>query len=218
MAGALPNIYGDIGMADGAGRRLSAEVRSAAILEAAKRLLDRSGVRGFSLEAVAREAGVAASLPRHYFGGSVELLSAATVDVLKDVERALRVRDASISLETRFSTYLDLIQRYPWGHSVWMRSAEIHPSIETLVRKARIRLGAAVYRRPWSELSRREQIFARGWVGFVEAVISDWIERDFSDRELVLDVLMERARTFQAEKPARGAKGGRQAVKRSKAN
>jgi AcrR family transcriptional regulator len=184
-------------MADGTTRRLSPEVRSAAILEAAKRLLDREGVPGFSLEAVAREAGVAASLPRHYFGGSVELLSAATIDVLKQVERA--VRAPQVGVEGRVSGYLDVIRTYPWGHSVWMRAGEIHPSIETLVNKARVRLGAAILGKPWSSMSRREQIHARGSVGFAEAVVSDWIERGFTERKLVIEALIHGMRTLRQE-------------------
>jgi AcrR family transcriptional regulator len=193
-------------MADGVSRRLSPEVRSAEILDAAKRLLDRVGARGFSLEAVAREARVAASLPRHYFGSSVELLGAATVEVLKEVERALRAREGDPTLADRFSAYLDVIRRHPWGHSVWMRSAEIHPSIDALVRKARNRMGEAVFKRPWSALTRKEQIHARGWVGFVEAVVSDWIERGFTERELVLEVLIQGIQSFQPQYLARRSK------------
>lgn len=203
-------------MPDGAAKRLSPEARAAEILKAAKRLLDREGVRGFSLEAVAREAGVAASLPRHYFGGTVELLSTSTIDVLKEVEQALRARNTGVSLEERFTTYLDLIERHPWGHSVWMRSSEIHPTIETLVRKARNRMGEAIYHKPWNSLTRKEQIHARGCVGFVEAVVSDWVERDFADRKLVLEALMYGVQSFQAEnQPAKqrvSPKGPRQSA------
>lgn len=178
-------------------KRLSPEVRRAEILAAAKKLLDRDGVRGFSLEAVAREAGVAASLPRHYFGSSVELLSAATADVLKDVERAVRAPVPNIPVSERLDRYLDIIRKCPWGHSVWMRAEEIHPSVEAIVRKGRIRMGEAILRRRWKIMSKQERLLARGYVGFIEAVVSDWIDRDFSDRRLVIETLLHGVKRFQ---------------------
>lgn len=190
-------------------RRLSPEVRSAGILQAARSLLDRVGVQGFSLEAVAREAGVAASLPRHYFGSSAELLGAATIEVLREVERALLRRDASLSLAQRFSIYLNVIHRHPWGHSVWVRSTEIHPTIDALVHKARGRMAEAVFGRPWRALNHKERIQARGWVGFVEAVVTDWIERGFADQELVVEVLIQGIQSFQPESTARPGKAPR---------
>lgn len=200
-------IKWDFMMRNRTNRRLSPEARSAGILQAAKSLLDRVGVQGFSLEAVAREAGVAASLPRHYFGSSADLLGAATIEVLKEVEHALLSRDAGFSLAERFSIYLDVIRRHPWGHSVWTRSAEIRPTtIDALLHKARSRMAEAVFGRPWRALNHKERIQARGWVGFVEAVVTDWIERGFADRELVVEVLIQGVRSFQPGNTTRPGK------------
>lgn len=176
-------------MADGNPKRLSPDLRKAAILEAAQRLLSRSGIVGFSLEAVAREAGVAASLPRHYFGSYVDLLQAATADVLKAVEEALLNPDLSIPLEARLGAYLDVLREQPWGHSIWMRSAEVHPQADAIVRQARQRITEAMLLRPWNKLSKQEQIYSRGRIGFVEAVVTDWIERGMADRELVIETM-----------------------------
>lgn len=186
-------------MQKGAAKRLPPEVRSAAILEAAKRLLDRDGLRQFSLEAVAREAGVAASLPRHYFGSSVELLTAAAIDVINDVERTIRSPKPELSMQDRFSAYLDLIQQYPWAHEIWTRSAEIHPTIDKIVRKSRMRLSEGIFHRHWNDLSTLEQIQARGYVGFVEASVSDWLEHDCKNRDLVLEAIVYWLTRFSAE-------------------
>lgn len=176
-------------MADGNPKRLSPDLRKAEILVAARRLLSRSGLLGFSLEAVAREAGVAASLPRHYFGGHVDLLQAATADVLKAVEAALLTPDLSVTLEARLGAYLDVLTEYPWGHSLWMQSADIHPEADAIVRQARRRITEAMLLRPWNKLSKQQQIYARGQIGFVEAVVTDWIERGMNDRGLVIETM-----------------------------
>ena len=58
------------------GRRLAPDARRQQILHAARTTLATTGVTGFSLDQVAREAGVAVSLPRHYFGSREGLLQA----------------------------------------------------------------------------------------------------------------------------------------------
>lgn len=177
-------------MADGTPRRLAADERKAAILNAAITLLARDGLDGFSLEAVAREAGVALSLPRHYFGGYRDLLKAATEGLLQDVEDTLLGPQEQMQLPDRITAYLDLLAKNPWGHHVWMRSAEIHPEIHAVVRKARQRMAEAMHRRPWDLLSQREQIDARGWIGYVESVVADWLERGTGERDAVVELIL----------------------------
>src|ERR1700678_891 len=46
-----------------------------ALLEAAERVLERDGVAGLTLRAVAREAGVSHAAPTHHFGDLTGLLS-----------------------------------------------------------------------------------------------------------------------------------------------
>lgn len=178
----------------GTAKRLDPYARKAHILGAAERLLARKGLGGFSLEAVAREARVAASLPRHYFGSSRGLLKAATQDVLRQVEAVFFGRDAELTLAQRFTRYLDILRRNPWGHAVWMRSAELHPGLEALVRKARQRMAQMMYQHPWSDLSKREQLEARGRIGYIEAVVMDWIARGMKDDALVAGILVEAVR------------------------
>ena len=178
-------------MADGSPRRLAHHERKAEILQAATALLEREGLRGFSLEAVARDAGVALSLPRHYFGSSRDLLKAATEDLLKKVETILLSREVKLSLRARFAAYLDLLAGDPWGHEVWMRSSDIHPEVDAIVRQARRRMSEAMYRRHWHELSEREQFDARGRIGYIEALVTDWLERGADDRDVVVDLILQ---------------------------
>ncbi len=181
-------------MADGSPKRLSPNARKLEILQAALRLLARGGLKVFSLEAVAREAGVALSLPRHYFGGTYDLMKAATEDVLKEVEDVLLNPELELPARARFSAYLDILRQAPWGHEVWTRAPELHPSLDSIVQKARRRMAEAMFRRPWKSLSRSEQIDGRGRIGYIEAVVTDWIEQGMGEDALVVEALVRASR------------------------
>lgn len=177
-------------MADGSAKRLQPRARKSEILQAALRLLSSSGLNGFSLEAVAREAGVAASLPRHYFGGTYELLKVATADVLKEVEHVLLSPGIGLTLNDRFSSYLDILEEAPWGHEVWTRAPDLHPTLDAIVKKARRRMAESIYGRPWQELSKSKRLDGRGRVGYIEAVIAQWIEQGMKERNVFMDALV----------------------------
>jgi AcrR family transcriptional regulator len=57
-------------------------MRSAQILSAAARLMERSGSQAMSMQALADEAGVSVGLIYRYFGGKDDLLFAVILDVL----------------------------------------------------------------------------------------------------------------------------------------
>ncbi len=171
-------------------RRMSPDERRTEILITTKRLLDEVGVVGFSVEAVAREAGVTAPLLRHYFGSSTALLANVTRDVIEDVERALRSKKTNAATADRISAYMDVIQRHPWGHSIWMRSVDFHPTIDELIKQTRTRLAEGIFRRVWVSLTEEEKLQAIGSAGFFESLISQWIERKFRDRELIHNALV----------------------------
>jgi AcrR family transcriptional regulator len=65
-----------------AARQARAEQRSAQLLDAAARLMERDGLHAVSMQAVATEAGVSVGLIYRYFGGKDDLLLAVIVGVL----------------------------------------------------------------------------------------------------------------------------------------
>ena len=129
---------------------------------------------------------MALSLPRHYFGSYRGLLKAATADLLYQVEALMLDPELGLDLESRFAAYLDLLAQNPWGHHVWMRCEELHPEIATIVKRARRRMSEGMYNKPWRSLSKREQIDARGRIGYIEAIVSDWLQSpDVESKELL---------------------------------
>lgn len=65
-----------------AAKQARAEHRSAQLLDAAARLMERDGSHAVSMQAVAAEAGVSVGLIYRYFGGKDDLLLAVIVGVL----------------------------------------------------------------------------------------------------------------------------------------
>jgi len=181
-------------------RRLSPDERKAQILEAASRLLSESGLNSFSLEAVARQAGVAATLPRYYFGSTDELLRAATQDIVEEVERVLLSTELGLSTQERFARYLSTLEKAPWGHAVWMRAPELHADLESIVQTARKHMVESMFGKPWDALALVDRFEGRGRIGYIEAVVAQWIEHGMENTPLVVDVLTRAARSLSRTK------------------
>ena len=66
-----------------------------ALVDAARRILDRDGLAALSLRAVAREAGVSPAAPYHHFKDKAELLNAVAAEAFDALAEAMReARDA----------------------------------------------------------------------------------------------------------------------------
>lgn len=174
-------------------RRLAPDARRAQLLEAARECLAEHGLAGFSLESVARQAGVTGQLLRHYFGSGDGLLSTlATALTENAVGMWLVPVIDDEDLAQRFEAYLDFIAANPWAHAIWMHAGEQRPEVAAVVTPIRRRLAAGGG--DWDALPRREQLAAMGWVSFVEGVVQEWIAGGLEDRDATLAVLIEGAR------------------------
>lgn len=80
------------GRPEEAARTARSDVRTRQLLDAATRLMVRSGSHEVSMQSIADEAGVSVGLIYRYFGNKLELVQAVIVDVLDDV--AARLPDA----------------------------------------------------------------------------------------------------------------------------
>jgi len=185
-------------------KRLSPSARKEEILQAALNLLAAGGLKGFSLEAVARAAGVALSLPRHYFGGTDELLKAATEHILRDVENVFRSGKGGVYDANSFDAYLQILAGAPWVHEAWMRAGELHSGLDAIVRMARRRMTESMYGRPWNALTAAERIDGRGRIGYIEAVVAEWLKQGMKNRVLVVAALV-RAYKVTARRDRRSA-------------
>ncbi|MDI3329248.1 MAG: TetR/AcrR family transcriptional regulator [Micrococcus sp.] len=74
---------------DEAARRARSDARTRQLLEAAARLMERSGSHGVSMQAVADEAGVSVGLIYRYFANKQELVQGVILGVLDDMARLI---------------------------------------------------------------------------------------------------------------------------------
>ncbi len=103
---------------DVAARQARAAQRSAQLLAAAARLMDRDGSEGVSMQAVAAEAGVSVGLIYRYFGGKDDLLLAVIVEVLDSFAAAVPAAveaagpDPVLRLAAAFRAYCEVIEAH----------------------------------------------------------------------------------------------------------
>ncbi|MGH3413600.1 MAG: TetR/AcrR family transcriptional regulator [Marmoricola sp.] len=95
-----------------------AQKRSAELLAAAARLMEREGSQAVSMQAVAEEAGVSVGLIYRYFGGKDDLLLAVIVDVLEAFAERVPVSvdeagdDPVVGLVAAFRAYCEVIDEH----------------------------------------------------------------------------------------------------------
>jgi AcrR family transcriptional regulator len=175
-------------------RRLPPAERRSGILAAARASVAALGPADFSLEDVAARAGVASSLPRHYFGSRDGLLIAVTEQVVGEVLAVLGAPRKFGGLAPRLEGYLDILEHDPWAHEVWMRGARAHPELTRIVARARRYLAEFSFATAWEDMSTDTRIAASGWAGYFESVVSNWLDEGMPDREPVIRVLVDAGR------------------------
>ena len=130
------------------------EEREAALLETAAAIIERDGVAALSFDALATEAGVAASLPYAYFARVDDVLIALFDRVIGGLDRAVaEVADADGPLEEVLAGGLD----------VWFDAARDHGRlVGALLDGAAVPgLAAAVRRRDAASQRLWESVLAR---------------------------------------------------------
>jgi AcrR family transcriptional regulator len=101
-----------------------------ALLEAAERVLERDGLPGLTLRAVAREAGVSHAAPTHHFGDLAGLLSELAAIGFRQFDAALARAGASAdgSPETgmaRAKAYVGYAQAHPGLYGLMFRTERL---------------------------------------------------------------------------------------------
>lgn len=175
-------------------RRLPPDARRDQILRAARVTVAEHGLNAFSLEDVAREAGVAASLPRHYFRNRDGLLLAVATQVIEEVVAVLGAPRGGATLTERLGAYFAILARDPWVHGVWMQASEHSAELGALVRATRRRLAELSFDVEWDDVDAARQLALLGWAGYFEAVVSGWIEQGAGDLAPAVEALTDAAR------------------------
>jgi AcrR family transcriptional regulator len=123
-----------------------------ALLEAAERVLERDGLAGLTLRAVAREAGVSHAAPTHHFGDLTGLLSELAAIGFQQFNTAMELAGSggSSPIEkalARAKAYVGYAQAHPGMYGLMFRTERIdmkRPSLHAAASAAFAGLAGAV--------------------------------------------------------------------------
>jgi AcrR family transcriptional regulator len=100
-----------------------------ALLKAAEKLLEREGLAGLTLRAVAREAGVSHAAPTHHFGDLTGLLSELAAIGYRQFNAAMTAANASGTQQERgmasAKAYLGYAQAHPGMYGLMFRTERL---------------------------------------------------------------------------------------------
>ncbi|MCW5702748.1 MAG: TetR/AcrR family transcriptional regulator [Bradyrhizobium sp.] len=100
-----------------------------ALLQAAEKLLERDGLPGLTLRAVAREAGVSHAAPTHHFGDLTGLLSELAAIGYRQFNAAMMAANASGTLQEKgmasAKAYISYAQAHPGMYGLMFRTERL---------------------------------------------------------------------------------------------
>jgi AcrR family transcriptional regulator len=167
--------------------RLEVDARRAQLLQLGRELFTTRRYDDLSIGEIARVAGISKGLLYHYFPSKrvfyVESVREAAGELLR---HAMPSGDlGSIErLRAAIDVYLGYVDRHKTVFSalIW-RGILDDPEVTRIVENTRLRF----FDRLFSEIAETPigRNALRGWIGFIEASVLDWIERpDLTQREL----------------------------------
>ncbi|MBJ7328593.1 MAG: TetR/AcrR family transcriptional regulator [Solirubrobacteraceae bacterium] len=193
-------------------RRMTTEARRREILHAAAGIFRQRPYEDVSLDVVAEAAGVARGLINHYFGTKrglyLEVVREVTSVESFPVPEYVQGATPRARLLESLDTWLDLLER---DREVWEMSLRAATSmgdgeIATIIEEAREetarRLVAVLGVGPVDRLAAETLALVRGWVGFGEAVVVQWLQYGRITRQqahdLIVDTIMPGAERLAA--------------------
>ena len=170
--------------------RLGVDKRRQQLLDAGTALFAEHAFEEISMREIAEAAGVSKALLYHYFPSKVELFSAAVEEKTLELERLLDDRadgPAIDALSATLERYLRWIEQNAHWWTKLMQSAATLPQARDTVELFRSR----TLERVLAEVSDAAtppaalRTALRGWLGYIDAAILDWIEhRDLTIEQL----------------------------------
>jgi AcrR family transcriptional regulator len=186
-------------------RRLHPDKRRLELLALARKLFNERTYDAISIDDLASAAGISKGLLYHYFPSKrvlyVHAVRAAAAEMMKLTAPPpdLPVEE---TLDRALDAYLDYVEANAKGYQSLLGSgvgadAEVARIVEATRRKLvkRILVDGLGVRRPGAAL----RIAARGWIGFVESAVLEWLKLRDLDRPELRSIL---ARALWSAMPA----------------
>jgi AcrR family transcriptional regulator len=169
-------------------RRLGVEARREQLLRLGLELFGAASYDELSIDDIARAAGVSKGLLYHYFPSKrdfyVAALRVAADELLAETQTAPS-DDPIAELSDTLDRYFDYVERHAVAYVALFRGgigcdAEVREIVESTRRGFLERLLSRV---DFGASSAAARNAFRGYIGFVEAAVLDWVERREVDRE-----------------------------------
>lgn len=173
--------------------RLEVEQRRAQLLTLGQELFSSNTYDELSIDDIARAAGISKGLLYHYFPSKrdyyVETIRAAAGDLLHQTDTAIEAGPAK-RLRSGIDAYLTYVERHKKAFAALLRSGVGHdPEVSSIVESTRLAfLDRLVNNAPVHSPRIRNAL--RGWIGFVESSVLDWIDHSDVAREDLQDLLV----------------------------
>lgn len=178
------------------GRRLPVEERRRELLAFGQTLFAEHPADAFSMDEIARRAGVSKSLLYHYFGGRRGFYVATIEEIARRLREAITPEEG-LGFEQSFpralARFLDFVSDNDAAYRAFIRGGigmdpEVSAIVENLRRTAmQLVLGELGVTKP----SPSVHVATYGWVCFAENAALEWLEQGAPDRAAMLTILVD---------------------------
>jgi AcrR family transcriptional regulator len=175
--------------------RLQVDERRAQLIEAGAALFAEHAFEEISMRQIAQAAGISKPLLYHYFPSKIELFKAAVAEQASELQALIEPSGAGTPLEqlTRsLEAYLAWIEANSRAWRKLMQSAAALPEAADVIEGFRARTLERIVANVAGERGPRPALRAalRGWLGYVDAVLLDWVQERDLEREQVRDLIV----------------------------
>ncbi len=178
--------------------RLDLDERRRQLVEIGMDLFSERAYDEIAIDDIAAQAGISKGLLYHYFPSKRDFY----VEVIREAARELAERtepDPSLPplerLTASIDAYLVHVEEHARGHATLLRGGiGTDPEVRAIVdgnRRISAQRVLDAIAEQGGELTPAVQLAVRGWIGFVEAVSLDWIEKREVPRDEVRALLVQ---------------------------
>lgn len=171
--------------------RLAVDERRRQLIDAGAALFAEHAFEEISMRQIAQAAGVSKGLMYHYFPSKAEFFKAAVDEYTAELQRLIEPRSGDSALEQLAGSldgYLTWIERNAAAWSKLMQSAASVPELREVLEVFRSRTMDSIlaHLTGGAEPSPVLRMALRGWLGYIDASLLDWVEhRDVSREQLI---------------------------------
>lgn len=175
--------------------RLRVDERRRLLIEAGSTLFTEHAFEEISMRDIAKAAGISKSLLYHYFPSKTELFKAAVQERAAELGRLIEPTgegNPAEELSRTLDRYLAWIEANALTWSKLMQSATTLPEAREIVGDFRARTLEQILGRITDQPQPRPalRIALKGWLGYIDAAILDWIETTDLTREQLRELLL----------------------------